>query len=77
MVSEAGPGGDDRDGSGSLNTCALHSADKLHMMVAMMLVRRVRLCLCPFVKVSIILGLQIYCFYFVRVYYFVKFARMC
>ena len=43
----------------------------------MMLVKRSCLCRCPFVKVSVVsYGLQIYYFYFVRVYYFVKFARM-
>lgn len=76
-VSVAGPRGYESNGSGNLYSCAWHCADKLQM-TAMMLVRRVRLCLCPFVKVDVInYGLQIYCFYFVRVYYFVKFARMC
>ena len=47
------------------------------MTAAMMLVKRSCLCRCPFVKVSVVsYGLQIYYFYFVRVYYFVKFARM-
>ena len=76
-VSVAGPRGYESNGSGNLYSCAWHCADKLHMTAAMMLVRRVRLCLRPFVKVDVInYGLQIYCFYFVRVYYFVKFARM-
>ena len=76
-VSVVGPRGYESNGSGNLYSCAWHCADKLHMS-AMMLVRRVRLCLCPFVKADVInYGLQIYCFYFVRVYYFVKFARMC
>lgn len=75
-VSVAGPRGYESNGSGNLYSCAWHCVDKLHM-TAMMLVRRVRLCLRPFVKVDVInYGLQIYCFYFVRVYYFVKFARM-
>lgn len=62
-VSVAGPRGYAGDGSGNLYSCAWHCADKLHMS-AMMLVRRVRLCLCPFVKADVInYGLQIYCFY--------------
>ena len=62
-VSVAGPRGYESNGSGNLYSCAWHCADKLHMS-AMMLVRRVRLCLCPFVKADVInYGLQIYCFY--------------
>ena len=72
-VSDHGPESFIGNGFGNLISWALHHDAVKHMMHA----RSVSLCLSPFAKVSVInCGLQIYCFYFVRVYYFVKFARI-
>ena len=64
------------NGRGKWISCALHHDAAVHMMAAAMPARSVVLCECPFANVKPFCVLQIYHFYFVPLYYFVKFARI-